>query len=517
MIGQFNITGKQVKLTQRLIAILSVILACVVGGGLLVLPAPEARAQFDNGAKQPEIKTETFLNPTIPANPSRGVTPPEKAFGQFAWQTFVALNWPANCDGSPLKILIGQDPTAPRVWEFYNSPDQIFLPNGQDPSPVIPVVPPACKTPDTQTQRLDLQLSEVEGEIENTKESVFKTNILLPGGKPLIDQTGNYVLNEIRMNPMEVKQIVDWKWYSADNLQNFNNNVNFPNDAKANPFALVCSDKSQGGIYEKTFPCRDNQDVGAIEIKSAWRVLPNPIPPEIESKYYTTNRTFLVEPAQKSADGKEKEVTVPVALIGFHIIQKTSKQGWTWATFEHLDNAPDTGTKPDPKTDYILYNPNCKGQCEENKSYAKSPYLWRDEFPHAATKDGEGFKAQTPSQITRLIPITGTAESLNSEWQGELRKINPDSIWQNYQLIGTQWLGVPYNPYNNSLRDVQPNPPRELANVTLEPYFQTEPIGSSCIACHTQAYLPKPNENTYADFSFLLNNAQSLSNSANVK
>jgi hypothetical protein len=226
----------------------------------------------------------------------------------------------------------------------------------------------------------------------------------------------------------------------------------------------------------------------------------------------------LVEP-EKSADGKEKEVTVPVALIGFHIIQKTSRQCWTWATFEHLDNAPDTGTKPSNK-DYLLYNPNCKDQCEENQSYAKEPYLWRDEFPHAVTKDGEGFKEQTPSQITRLIPITLTAGALNSVWQGELRKINPDSIWQNYQLIGTQWLGTPDFPYNESLRDVRPNPPGKLANVTLEPYVQTKPIGSSCIACHTQAYLPKlnkMNEKTYADFSFLLDTAKSASNSANVK
>jgi hypothetical protein len=508
------------KLTQYLMAIWFVILACVVSGGLWVLNSPEARAQFTPGVTQPERTVESLVKSTIPANPSRSITPPEKAFGQFAWQTFVALNWPADCSGHPKNnVEIGQDPSAPRVWEFYTTPEQIFLPNGQAPSLVQPVVPPPCQTKETQTQAFDLRLTEVEGEIENANqisgENSFKTAIVEEGSDPLIDQDGNYVLNEIRMNPTEVQQIVDNKWYSADNLQNFNNNINSPQDGNANPFTLVCSNKSSDGTYEKRFPCLDNQDVGAIEIKSAWRVLQNPIPPEIKSKYYTTNRTFLVEPA-KSADGQQKEITVPVALIGFHIAQKTSRQGWTWATFEHLDNAPDEGTKSRNKS-YLLYNANCEGQCEENHPYAEEPYLWRDEFPHAVTKDGEALKPQTPSQITRLIPITPTAQSLNSEWQRELRKINRDSIWQNYQLIGTQWLGIAYNPYNESLRDVQPNPPRKLANVTLEPYVQKQPIGSSCIACHTKAYLPKANENTYADFSFLLNNAHSLSHSKNVK
>ena len=496
------------KLTQRLVAILSVILACVVGCGSWGLAAENAWAQTVS-VPQPE------LTDRIPVNPSGSVSStynPETAFGEFAWQAFVALNWPADCNGKPLQNQeIGESPDSPRVWEFYNIPDDIFLPNGQDPRPVLPVVPPGCQTENMPTQRLSWRLTEAAGVLARAsyQEIENRTEILLPSRKALIDQSGNYVLNEIRINPMEVNQIVENEWYSANNLTEFNDTDN--------PFALVCSNVTPDGIYKGQFPCQENEDVGAIELKAAWMVLPNPVPDDLKYKYYTTTRTFLVE-AANSVNGAEKEVTVPVALIGFHIVHKTSRQGWVWATFEHLDNAPDANNLP-RSGDYNLYNPNCQRNCQENKAYATKPYLWRDEFPHAVTRDKAGnikqLKQQIPSQITRLIPITATAESLNSAWQQELQNIDNSSVWQNYQLIGTQWLGTPTVPYELTLRDVQPNQGNQfsqLANVTLEPYVQKTKIGSSCIACHTNAYLQKTTgmqKGTHADFSFLLEAAQS--------
>ncbi|MEA5472121.1 hypothetical protein [Spirulina sp. 06S082] len=507
------------KLTQRLVALLSVILVCIVGGGLFVLTAENARAQT-SPVPQPELTAQIPINPSLSV---RSTYNPETAFGDFAWKEFVALNWPADCNGLPLQNKsIGEAPDAPRVWEFYNVPDDIFLPDGQNPSPVLPIVPPACQTENTTVQRLGLRLTEAAGEVAREEKTArlaraagteveLRTDILLPDRKALIDQAGNYVVNEIRINPMEVNQIVDNQWYSADNLAEFNDTDN--------PFALVCSNKTPDGIYEGQFPCLENEDVGAIELKTAWMVLPNPVPDEIKSTYYTTTRTFLVE-AASSANGEEQEVTVPVALIGFHIVQKTSQQAWSWATFEHLDNAPDAGNLPTSGT-YNLYNPNCEKKCKENRPYAKEPYLWRAEFPHAVTLNKKGkIKQQKPSQITRLVPITGTAKSLNSEWKKALKQVDKSSIWQNYQLIGTQWLGSPAIPYDLQFRDVQPNrsnKPSQLANVALEPYVQKTETGSSCIACHTFARLPKPNVVTHADFSFLINAAEHPSGGENAE
>lgn len=108
-----------------------------------------------------------------------------------------------------------------------------------------------------------------------------------------------------------------------------------------------------------------------------------------------------------------------------------------------------------------------------------------------------------------------------------MRAIDKSSVWQYYQLIGTQWLQNPELPYSNWSLNRRKIPPLEtlpnkltntLTNTALESYAQ----GVSCILCHTSARLPgngnicqlmvKKDEldkiKACADFSFLMNNAQ---------
>jgi len=515
------------KFTQCFAPIVSVILACVVGGGLLLLPAENAQARTYSVPKL-ELSHQIPINP----NPVYGVPPysPETAFGTFAWQTFVALNWPAACDGSPLKDKkIGEASKAPRVWEFYKFPEDVFNPNGEPPNPPS-VIPPPCPGADASTQQVkyprftEFESNQTPEEIKQWESSEYKkdnpnqdwlrilpnsksADILLEGFKPLVDRQGNYILNEIRMNPVEVAQIVKNKWYDAANFKDFNN--------KDNLFTLICSDLKPNGTYpERIFdkvPCSDNDSVGTIELKAAWMVLPDSVPDEIHSKYYTTTRTFYVE-TPESVDREKTKVTVPVALVGLHVVQKTSQQSWIWATFEHINNAPDAQSLP-ASVDYNLYSSDCQGEhCEANTPYVKEPYLWRNEFPHAVTKTQDGnIEKQISSQITRLVSIPPIAQSLNSTWRKKLAEV-PNSVWQNYQLIGVQWLQNPYVPYKTDLREVIP---KQLANVTLEPYVQKGDPGNSCIACHSLATLqriPKDPQKledlTRADFSFLLKNAK---------
>jgi hypothetical protein len=61
------------KFTQRLVGILSVILACVIGGGLLVLTAENAQAE----SRIPKPK----LSYDIPVNPNPSPYNPETDFG----------------------------------------------------------------------------------------------------------------------------------------------------------------------------------------------------------------------------------------------------------------------------------------------------------------------------------------------------------------------------------------------------------------------------------------------------
>lgn len=485
------------KLTRRFVYILYAILACVVCGVLLLLSAENARTQI-NGVPKSQLSS------SIPFNPKITLTDKDKAFGAFAWQAFVALNWPADCNGEPLKDKqIGQAPDKPRVWEFYNFPEDVFKPNGEKPKPQ-PVVPPQCLGSGDHSRSVEpnLRLTEFASE-SNVQPDKLESNPsltpLLVGHKPLVDRKGNYILNEVRMNPVEVEQIVGNGWYDAANLKYFND--------KDNPFTLMCSHKDKSGIYPNDknpkIPCSANKLEGTIELKAAWMVLDS-VPNEFSSKYYTTTQTFYME-TPESIGGNKTKVEVPMALVGFHLVQKTSKQAWIWATFEHIDNVPDDKTlqKPEDGKHYNLYSSDCTKTeiCEPNTPYVKEPYLWRNEFPHAVTKTETGeIKEQTPSQITRLVSIPEFAQSLNKEWQGKLKEVSGTSVWKNYQLIGVQWLENPYVPYKLEPGGRGVTPPY-LANVTLEPYVQKDERGKSCIACHTRATLPP---GVHADFSYLL-------------
>jgi hypothetical protein len=503
---------------QRLVAILSVILACVVVAGCILL-APIANAQdLNSKVPPPEL---TFNIPFNPKKADKEEYDREKAFGAFAWKAFIALNWPAVSSGCPNKDkMIGQDPDAPRVWEFYNSPEDVFKPKGAQPN-LQPVVSPQCLSPgSSQPVVRKLELTEFASN-SNLQPDVTRSDAslspLLDGNVPLVDREGNYILNESRMNHIEFNQIFRNKWYSATKLQGFDN--------KDKKFMLMCSKNDSDGFYPSTdfgkVPCSDNVDEGTIELKAAWKVFRDPVPPESKSKYYTTKRTFNVTTVNANGGKVEKNVTVPLGLVGFHILHKTSNQGWVWSTFEHKDNAPDANNLS-ASGNYNLYDSNCSENCETNTphpppSFDCTPdgnckYYWHDEFPHAVNSMNQ---PQIPSQITRLTSIKDYANDLNKAWQKELNTISNDSVWQNYQLIGVQWLQTPTSPYFRipgvplGTRGVLPG---KLANVTLEPYVQKTATGSSCIACHTQRTTLRDatlqDTGVHTDFSFFITRAQ---------
>ena len=544
------------KSNQRFAAIFSAIIACVMVCSLLLLSPENSWARVSPGQEIPQVSPRQEIPNNgyeIPANPSpTGLR--TQAIGEFAWKTFVALNWPAECDGSPAKEIIGEAPEKPRVWEFYNFPEDVFGPDGQKTNPKK-VIPFKCNESPTPTphpahlsefgsnpiftklalnetsedqQRIDAfqkailalnKTSEDEPRIDALQKTDCPPGLCLAGGFVLVDPAGNYVINESRMNPAEVDQIVNNGWYSADNLKKFDN------DISGNPFQLLCSSQTPGGTYPnpnspgQKVPCRENggksgavnTSMGAIEIKAAWMVLPDsPDPNNLSrplpdpAKYYTTKLTFNVS--------KDTTVTVPVALIGFHIVHKTSQTGWVWSTFEHIDNAPlDDDTKKDDSPYYNLYDSRFPER-QKNEPLAQPPYLWSETSPHAVTTNN---KPQPPSQITRQVPIPSFAQKLNTKWQEKLNGDN--SPWKNYQLIGIQWLPSPESPYQAGATVI----PEKLANVTLEPYpqkfadsqkfgkYQNKEIGYSCVGCHQTATLQEnASDNVYSDFSFLMSHAK---------
>lgn len=495
------------KAIQRLIlisiaSILVVVLTCVPIGIADSLTDKEIQRQSQF---QPKLNT----SPEIPHNPNIAkqitIYPGTQTvvfIDDFAWQVFVALNWPADCQkGEPLpNKKIGEAPNVPRVWEFYRTPETVFLSEGKEPPP-NPTKPLTC---------LGSQKLLTAGETVKLTESGKLTGEdkdANPLDFPLVDQRGNYIIVETYINQPEFDQILTNKWYDAVNLERFNND---------NQFTLVCSEnENENG---PKVPCSIYKNEGAIEIKAAWRVFDESESAEEKARYYTTERKLSI-PAQSdkcdtgkvvcSVTGEAFSQVVEVGLIGFHIKHKTSEQGWIWSTFEQVDNVLN-GTSTGKQ--YTLYNPNCKENCKPNDhSVVKTPYLWREKAPHAVTRVGGKIENQIPSQIVReaeqsISPeILKQVKKLNKDWQKELRKVSDSSVWQYYKLIGTEWLSNPGIPYDEGNRAISPTPP--LANVALEPYIQKD---SSCIRCHTSASLPNEAK---ADFSFLMKKAKSSNSS----
>ncbi len=424
--------------------------------------------------------------------PNTNITGPGMAVGQanfdwFGWQMFVALNWPADRTGKPLAGPIGKDPSAPRVWQSFQTPDEVFP--GND------VPPTSCAA-----NRTGLVLR---------RTSKFSTASFIEPftAWPLIDQQGNYVVYDIRMNPREIGYLQDHGLTTKAGQEKFT------------------------GKYD--FPRGKDKAAGAIEIKTAWRILPDP---SAHGDFYTTDATAVI-PAAHSVTGKEMCLDVTVGLVGMHIMQKITNPEpysdfWVWATFEHAANAPTaSGATPsqvndhaaklnqpyDPLRDcpapevsgprYSFFTPACTDHgaaCSPNNPPDKGSdpaYLWQQQPPYARSYLLDG---KFGTQVVRCWDIYQSARNVTKEFQAALA----GTVWANYLLVGVQWA------QSNSVEFPSPVVPYAapffLTNTTLETYLQLTPIivdgkpskkaPGSCIACHN---LAADSTKKKSDFSFL--------------
>lgn len=361
----------------------------------------------------------------------------------LSWNMFIAINWPADtstCKANTGKSImdVNADFDGKLLWETWLSDSDIFVSSGK---------PADWCSPSANGSR-QLQLSKANPHIKQMiKNSALGDSILEAVDGVLTDQNGRFVRYEVLVNDVEYQYIVKHNlWNKAgQTAYTSKNTVNFTD--------------------------------GSIELKLAWKVLDQD---EINSKTFYMTRGTVYNDAEGSKSPGKNPVTL--GLVGFHLVYKDPKHGHLWATFEHVQNAPDSASA---KGDFSFYNSNCKtaDKCASNTQYAKKPYTELDK---------NGKPLNTPTQVVRVNPIDtndhGVA-ALNSYYQGLLK----GSVFANYQLVGTQWsVGFALN-----------GKPAILANTTMETYNQKT---SSCIVCHRNATTAgggKP-----ADFSFIMGDAQ---------
>ena len=394
----------------------------------------------------PVISSDLPFDVTIPSTSTVLETTIRRDFDIFSWESFIALNWKPN--SSQQIGLHGDNAT---VWESWTSVGDIFLPDGKKPQPwgSPGTAPSACDGAEGKV------LSQV-GKTPNVLEAVsqpFKTG-------PLIDQNGVYTRFEILVNEEMFDYIYDNGLYSFDGQQKFNKPAVFP----------------EGSNSKEVW--------GAIMVKASWKELSAD---DDHTRFHTSEA--LIYDADTDQCRKAK-----VGLVGMHIGTKTEIcPQWIWSTFEQIDNVPTFGHE-DEQSHYNYYNKD--NDYPVNQAPAR---------PWDPEKEG-----QTPSQIVRYQPIFEGTAALNKQYQEALKAINRNSVWQYYELVGTQW---PVHPEDLPLGDPFPE---FMANATLESYIQgidrngkiqlIPNVTSSCMGCHNGATMLANGK--ASDFTFILERAQ---------
>lgn len=428
------------------------------------------------------------ISPDLPGAPSleAGMEMTQNIMNCFAWQEFIALNWAASPDydgqpdtSIPASLFGEPGDESPVVWETYKEAYEVFLPNAATPDSwnADQEVPEICMDVAVEGARELPAIAKASNAVQVLDEFGQANSAVSDPDAWLTAQNGHRAHYEVRMNEVEFDYIVEHEFYNA---------------LKQYEAVQTALEEGGPGIY---FPLGTPEQAGAIEIKAAWIELDNP---GLANRYLTAD-AYIYNEQQEDPDC----YVATMGLIGLHIIQKSNDQ-WTWATFEHIQNAPSIAeiARRDLQDVYRFWSPNCRVNCLPNK------------------KPSAGQPYDQPVQVVRIKDIAddgswGNFEdnvaSLNSWVQDQIRAMNPDSVFQHYELVSVGW---PTEVIKNDHPTTSPLPyqeiiPASLANSVMETYFQQPNV--NCSDCHSVAHIaPSSADETpewRSDYSFLLSRA----------
>lgn len=408
--------------------------------GLMVLAlhllVPSAWAQTC-----PTTPVPTITSPTPPADvciPSGFGSLPIDYFDDYSWRAFVAMVWPAASGqrGTPDTSQTVGGP-GPRVFETYKALWEVFHNDGTAPS--------SASFNDYDLGKFNACQTNVGfGDLVLASFSKFSDLGQAGFGSlvgPLAAQNGMYARYLTLYNQAEFSQIFQNQWYLRTKL----------------PVAPV---------PPPPIPVLQFSN-GSIDIKSAWIDLTG-FSAAQRQRYYT--RTALV--LDPNTGGCS---SLTVGLVGLHIVQKTpSRPQWIWSTFEQVDNVPPA--QPG-STGKFAFNDGTGAGMPLTNPLVLSPLAPQPVSPV--------FNVTRATQA----PIHPNTVTTNGKYQ----KLLAGTVWQNYQLVMTQW------PIGNGSQPVPASQPGDFthtfpgnnfssafANVTLETFDQTN-FRSSCMNCHNSA------------------------------
>lgn len=431
------------------------------------------------------------IGPKLPPDVSLTQENRQRDMDVFSWQSFVALNWPSSKIGTPdYQTIIGATSGGDHdvVWQHWSATADIFdLAADKTPTWGQQFVPALCRQ--STDYKPGIKVLASVSKSDDFFEEAFDSG-------PLVDQSGNFTRYEIRINKPMFDTVVQNALYTTAGQQ------------AASSVSFSCGDNSTG-------------DEGAVMVKAAWKILST----QDDASRYHAVPAMVFTPGKYRSDGQDACELETVGLAGLHVVHKTVQQPqWIWSSFEQIDNVPDCEAQNTFFTDpSALNSPQCPDTVADQYSYFKSSGSTACNAAPPPNSSGSSYhldKPAAPSRVCRANALETSAPPVNQAYQTLLKAINPVSVWQYYQLIGTQWnadiqsscrLDTNYVKDNTlpqyKIKDSSVGPtPLPMANSTMEGYEQGT---ANCISCHASANLKaKPKGATTAlpsDFVWFLN------------
>lgn len=279
----------------------------------------------------------------------------------------------------------------------------------------------------------------------------------------LVDQNGRAVYTTMMIDDVYRNFVIKNRLYSSKGMQNADPALVFPN--------------------------------GALSLKAAWKIVGKG---EDTSRFYTT--TAKIQLLSKVGDGvgiapKPKTVTARVALVGLHIAEVVSGHPEAiWATFEHVDNAPD-------------FN---KDQTMSGVVSDKSFTFYQAGTTAADCNPNNASIIQLDAKTQKLSPVTqacrqfrngggdaGNMANIDAINKSVLSQLPANSIWKNYMEVGAVWfiksnaLAPDWNP------NIDPSlltGSTLLSSAVIETFTQNTTSKNECFSCHNTMAVTDTND-----------------------
>jgi hypothetical protein len=522
-------------------AAVSFILAAA-GATLGLIGIAAAQLQLPCFAQQP-LQVPGVLCLDTPAPPDT-VPVAQPDWDVFAWNTFIALNWPAlevvpnKYRGvpdltHPSKSFVMAANSDPAVWETFKEKREIF--NHPDKpgqlkwySPVdygtlragtvgpSVTIPPrvfhqnsgATMPPDGLDETVEVQSQSLEPTYPNGTTNPILSRVP-PAATPRVwlgQPSAAYpIVYEVKLNYDYFDYVVS-NGFNVDNSRSGNpvataamnamirlpvrSSSQQPASGGNNPAVLgyraaVATSEFQiiNTIYNNTtqpspVPLPPRQ--GSIQVKAAWLKLggPDAKPSDFPTWHTAVAQNYISDPAGKPV----ASVPTLFGLVGMHIIQRihatdpsspnaqASGGTFIFATWEH---------------ESIFKSPVAGGPT------VNAPYSYSNFYAAGGVGLPEGFYPpldQTAYPVVRQYPVLQNTKDVTTIVHNAIRARNPNSVWLNYHLVGTQFQAVdlrnpvPQNPkYPVSANDPTGiGQPVFMANLAIETnlglqFFQGQP------------------------------------------